>query len=145
MITTKTANYFESKVRVERITEDGMQVKMNELYVVKSMSFSETEAKITDYLSKDSCEEFVVLTEVRAKYREIFFSDVEEEEFFYRVKVDFTQTDENGKLKHSKTDYLVQGSSIESAKKNVDEILSDSMVEYRIMSVAETIIKDIIE
>ena len=146
MITTKSGSYFESKVRLERISEDGMLVKFNELYVVNSMSFTETEAKLNEMVSLYSQGEFDVLTEVRAKYKEIFFSDSEQDDLFYKVKVDFVTLDERTeKQKHSKVDYLVQASSIESAKKNVDEVLGGTMMDYKILAVSETAIQEVIE
>lgn len=138
--------FFEGKVRLEKVTEDGMMAKFNELYAVNAMSFSETESKLNGYVSQYVQGEFEVLTEVRAKYREIFFSESEEETLFYKVKVDFITLDEHsGKERHSKVDYLVQASSIESAKKNVDEVMGDSVSDYRILSVVETAIADYIE
>lgn len=138
--------FFEGKVRLEKVTEDGMMAKFNELYAVNAMSFSETESKLNGYVSQYVQGEFEVLTEVRAKYREIFFSESEEETLFYKVKVDFITIDEHsGKERHSKVDYLVQASSIESAKKNVDEVMGDSVSDYRILSVVETAIADYIE
>lgn len=145
MITTKTSDYFESKVRLEKVTENGTQAKFNELYVVDSVNFTECEAKVTKYVSQYTQGEFEVLTEVRAKYREIYFSDNTDEDLFYKVKVDFLTTDEVGKIKHSKVDILVQGNSIESAKKNVDEVLDKGMMDYKIQSVIETPIQDVIE
>ena len=146
MITTKSGSYFESKVRLERISEDGMQVKFNELYVVNSMSFTETEAKLNEKVSQYSQGEFDVLTEVRAKYKEIFFSGSEQDDLFYKVKVDFVTLDERTeKQKHSKVDYLVQASSIESAKRNVDEVLGGAMMDYKILAVSETAIQEVIE
>ena len=146
MITTKSGSYFESKVRLERISEDGMQMKFNELYVVNSMSFTETEAKLNEKVSQYSQGEFDVLTEVRAKYKEIFFSDCEQDDLFYKVKVDFVTLDERTeKQKHSKVDYLVQASSIESAKRNVDEVLGGTMMDYKILAVSETAIQEVIE
>lgn len=137
---TKNSSYFEGKIRIERETADGTPAKVNELYVVDSMSFSETEAKLLGFIGTE-CE---VLTESRAKYREIFFSDVEGEETFYKVGIDCIILDENsGKEKHAKSQVLVQGSSIESAKANVDEVMGDA-VQYKITSVVETAIQEYI-
>lgn len=123
-----------------------MQVKFNELYVVNSMSFTETEAKLNEKVSQYSQGEFDVLTEVRAKYKEIFFSGSEQDDLFYKVKVDFVTLDERTeKQKHSKVDYLVQASSIESAKRNVDEVLGGAMMDYKILAVSETAIQEVIE
>ena len=146
MITTKKSNYFESKIRLEKMMEDGMMAKINEPYVVDACSFTECEAKATEYISQYASGEFEVLTEVRAKFSEIFLSDNAEEDLYYKVKVAFITIDEHsGKEKKSRVDYLVKGNSVESAKKNVDEVMSSSMSEYKILSVAETNIVDIIE
>lgn len=146
MITTKTSDYFEAKVRLEKANEEGVLTKFNELYVVDSVNFTECEAKATQYVRQYTQGEFEVLTEVRAKYREIYFSDNTDEDLFYKVKVDFLTTDEvTGKTKHSKVDILVQGNSIESAKRNVDEVLDKGMMDYKIQSVIETPIQDVIE
>lgn len=146
MITTKTSDYFEAKVRLEKANEEGVLTKFNELYVVDSVNFTECEAKVTKYVSQYTQGEFEVLTEARAKYREIYFSDFTYEDLFYKVKVDFHTVDEvTGKMKHSKVDILVQGNSIESAKKNVDKVLDKGMMDYKIQSVIETPIQDVIE
>lgn len=146
MITTKSGIYFESKARVERITEDGTQAKINELYAVNAQSFTECEARVVNYVSQYSQGEYEVLTEQRAKYKEIFFSDKDDEDIFYRVKVAFITLDEvSGKEKKSRVDYLVQGSSVQTAKNNVDEVLGQSMADWKILSVSECNIVDVID
>ena len=146
MITTSIKEtFFEVKLRVEKTTEDGTLAKFNELYVVNAQSFTEAEAKSTEYISQYTNGEFEVLTEARAKYGEIHFIDDEEENAFWKVRLDFITLDERTyKTKHSKCDVLVQGSSVESVKKNIDEVLKDSMVDYKIVSVGETVIQDYI-
>ena len=140
-----TGNYFESKVRLEKTTEDGTQAKFNELYVVNSQSFTETEAKVTKFISQYANGEFEVLTESWAKYKEIIFSDKEDENLWYKVTVDFITIDErSGKEKHSKTVYLVQGSSVESARNNVEEVMNGTMIDYRVIGLNETVIQDVI-
>lgn len=141
-----TGNYFESKVRLEKTTEDGTQAKFNELYVVNSQSFTETEAKVTKFISQYANGEFEVLTENRAKYKEIFFSDNVNETFWYKVTIDFITIDERTeKTKHSKNIYLVQGSSVESARKNIEEVMNGTKIDYRILGLNETVVQDIID
>ena len=142
---TVTGNYFESKVRLEKVTEDGTQAKFNELYVVDAMSFSECEAKVIEYISQYAQGEFDILTEAHAKYKEIFYSDKEDEELWYKASVVFVTLDEKTmKQKRSKTVYLVQGKDIESARKNVEEVMNGSMVEFVIDGLNETAVQDII-
>lgn len=146
MITTKSGNYFESKIRREGVLENGQQAKLNEMYVVRADTFTETESRITSYAGQYFQGEFEVLTEVKAKYKEIFFSDNAEDEIFYKVCVAFITLDEvSGRERKSKVFYLVQGSSVESARKNVEEVMNGTMTDYKIVSLAETNIVDYIE
>lgn len=124
----------ESKVRLSKVNEEGVAVKFNDVYVVNSQSFTECESKVT--ASLEGCEHDI-LTEAFAKYREIFFSD-NEEDMYYRVKVDFITVDDSGKTRHAKSDYLVQAGSVEDVKKSVDEVLGNGVSEYRIISIQES-------
>ena len=137
-----TGNYFESKVRFEKQTAEGELVKFVGLFVVDAMSFTECEAKVTEEVAKLS-NDFEVVTETRAAYREIFFSDEECEKWF-KVKVDFMTADDNGKEKHSKNVYLVQANGIDEAKRNVDDVLKGSMIEYSIIGLNEINVEDVI-
>lgn len=141
---TVTSNYFESKVRLEKQTEDGTLAKFNELYVVDAMSFSECEAKVVEYISQYAQGEFDILTEAHAKYKEIFYSDKEDENLWYKAQLSFITIDERtAKEKRSKVVYLVQGKDIESAKNNIDEVMG-TMVEYVVEGLHETAVQDII-
>lgn len=141
-----TGNYFESKVRLEKTTEDGTQAKFNELFTVNAMSFTECEAKVMKYVPQYASGEFEVLTEKRAKYNEIFYSDKPDESLWYGVTLEFiTINEKTMKEKRSKTAYLVQGSSVESARKNVEEVMKDTQIDYRILGLNETVVQDIID
>lgn len=146
MITTKTGTYFESKVRRDGVMENGQQAKLNELYAVSAESFTECEAKVTEHVGQYTQGELEVLTEARAKYHEVFLSDKCGEDAFYKVQVAFITLDEvSGKEKKTKASYLVQGDSVEAAKKNVDEVMSQTMVDYKIVSVGECAVIDVVE
>ena len=141
----KQGMFFESKVRLEKVTEDCMQVKFVELYVVDAMTFTECEAKVNEYVSQYASGEFEVLTECKAAYGEILFSEKEDESLFFKIKVDFITIDEkSGKEKHSKSVYLVQGDNVETAKRNLDAVFSGSMIDYKVVAVSETTIADFI-
>ena len=130
---------------MERMTEDGTTAKFVALFVVEAMSFTECEARVTEHVASYASGEFEVQTEAKAPYREIFFSDDEAESWF-KIKVDFITLDERTeKQKHSKVVYLVQASSIGAAKKNVDEVMSGSMIDYKIVSLTEVAVEDVIE
>ena len=146
MITTKTGNYFESKIRRSGVLEDGTEAKLNELYAVSASTFTDCEAKIIGFVSQFAKGDIDVLTEVRAKYKEVFLSGNADEDAFYKVQVAFITLDEvSQKEKKQKVTYLVQGNSVESAKRNTDEVMSQSMVDYKIVSVGECAVIDIVD
>lgn len=141
---TIQGTFFESKVRREALTEDGTQAKINSLYVIDAMSFSECEARVTEFVASYASGEFEVLTETRAPYKEIIFS--EDCEMWYRVKVAFiTLNEKTGKQKKTKETYLVQANTIDGAKKNFDEMMKGTMIDYVIEGLHESAIEDIVE
>lgn len=65
---------------------------------------------------------------------------------YYKAKLHFITTDEKtDKEKKSVVNYLVEGCSLESARKNIDEVMGGTMIDYRIAAVSETNIMDVFE
>jgi len=65
---------------------------------------------------------------------------------WYKAKLQFITFDENTeKEKRSNVYYLVEGVSLESARKNIDEVMGGTMIDYVICSVSETKIMDVFE
>lgn len=65
---------------------------------------------------------------------------------YYKAKLHFITIDEKTeKEKKSVVNYLVEGCSLESARKNIDEVMSKTMIDYRIAAVSETNIMDVFE
>ena len=48
---TITANFFECKVRYEKMQEDGKEKRVQEQYVVDALSFTEAEQRIAEEMS----------------------------------------------------------------------------------------------
>ena len=71
---SRTANWFECKIRYEKIMEDGLQKKVTEVYTVDALSFSEAEERITEEMSSYISGEFEVADIKKAVYKEIFCS-----------------------------------------------------------------------
>ena len=71
---SRTANWFECKIRYEKVMEDGLQKKVTESYVVDALSFSEAEKRIIEEMSSYISGEFDVADIKKAAYKEIFFS-----------------------------------------------------------------------
>ena len=143
---SRTANWFECKIRYEKTMEDGLQKKVTEAYVVDALSFSEAEEKIIEEMSSYISGEFNVTDIKKAAYGEIFFSDSDEADKWYKAKLQFITIDEtSGKEKRSSVNYLVQAGSFNGAVKNLDEVMGGTMIDYVITSMTETMLMDVFE
>lgn len=143
---SRTAKYFECFVRYDKTMEDGTQKKVTEQYTVDALSFGEAEEKITNEMSHYISGEFEVKNINPATYGEIFFSDKDTDDKWYKVKMAFITIDEKTeKEKKSKVTYLVQASSLEQARKNTEEVMNGTMIDYEFVSVTETKILDVFE
>ena len=143
---SRTANWFECKIRYEKIMEDGLQKKVTEVYTVDALSFSEAEERITEEMSSYISGEFEVADIKKATYKEIFFSEEEMADKWYKTKLQFITIDEKTeKEKRSAVNYLVQAGSLHGAVKNIEEVMGGTMIDYVIASVAETSLMDVFE
>ena len=143
---SRTANWFECKIRYEKTMDDGLQKKVTEAYVVDALSFSEAEEKIIEEMSSYISGEFNVTDIKKAAYGEIFFSDLDAADKWYKAKLQFITLDENsGKEKRSTVTYLVQAGSFNGAVKNLDEVMGGTMIDYVITSMTETQLMDVFE
>ena len=143
---SRTANWFECKIRYEKTMEDGLQKKVTEAYVVDALSFSEAEERITEEVSSYISGEFNVTDIKKASYGEIFFDDKESSDRWYKAKLQFITIDEKTeKEKRSNVYYLVQAGSLNGAVKSIDEVMGGTMNTYVIASVAETALMDVFE
>ena len=143
---SRTAQWFECKIRYEKTMDDGLQKRVTEQYVVDALSFSEAEERITEEMSSYISGEFDVTDIKIATYKEIFFSDDETADRWYKAKLQFITIDEKtDKEKRSNVNYLVQAGSLLGAVKNIGEVMGGTMIDYVIASVAETQLMDVYE
>ena len=143
---TRTASWFETKVRYEKELENGMQKFVTEQYVVEALSFTEAEAAITKEMSLYIRGEFKI-TDIRpATYGEIHFSEAEVDDKWYKAKLQFIILDEKTeKEKVATVMFLVQAGSVQGAVKNVTEVMIKTASDYTLVSVIETKIMDVYE
>ena len=143
---SRTAIWFECKIRYEKVMEDGLQKPVTENYVVDALSFSEAEERIIEEMSSYISGEFDVKDIKKAAYKEIFFSESDTADKWYKARLQFITLDEKtDKEKRSTVTYLVQAGSFNAAVKNIDEVMGGTMIDYIIASVAETTIMDVFE
>ncbi len=143
---SRTANWFECRIAYEKIMEDGMQKKVKENYVVDALSFTEAEQRIMEEMSSYISGAFDVADIKKASYKEVFFSDEETADRWYKAKLQFITIDEKTeKEKRSNVNYLVQAGTLNGAVKNIDEVMGGTMIDYVIASVSETTLMDVFE
>ena len=141
---SKTSSWFECSVSYEKVQEDGTERRITEKYVVEAFSFTEAEANIINQIVNCVSGELKVKGIVPAQYNEIFFSDADSDDYWFKVKVKFITLDErSNKEKCTNATYLVQGSGISSAKAYIENILSSSMSDFDLCGINETKILDV--
>ena len=143
---SRTATWFECKIRYEKVMEDGLQKKVTEQYVVDALSFTEAEKRIMEEMSSYISGEFEVVDISRAPFGEVFFTDDETSDMWFKSKLQFITIDEKTeKEKRSNVTYLVQAGSLEGARKNIDEVMGGTMIDYVISRLNDTTITDVFE
>ena len=143
---SRTAIWFECKVRYEKTTEEGIQKKVTETYVVDALTFSEAESRIIEEMSHFVSGELEVTFLKIAQYKEIFFADNNLSEKWYKAKLAFITIDEKTDKQKKTTIYnLVNASNINAAIVKIDEIMANTMIDYLTCNVSETNIMDVFE
>lgn len=143
---SRTAIWFECKVRYEKTTEDGIQKKVTETYVVDALTFSEAESRIIEEMSHFVSGELEVTFLKIAQYKEIFFDNDNVADKWYKAKLAFITIDEKTDKQKKTTIYnLVNASNINAAIVKIDEIMANTMIDYLTCNVSETNIMDVFE
>ena len=143
---SRTSTWFECKVRYGKTMEDGSEKTVTELYTVDALSFTEAEASIIEEMAPYVSGELKVANINRANYGEIFFSDVDDDDLWFKARLAFITIDEKSyKEKRSYYNYLVQAKSLDRAKRYVGEVMGRTMIDYEVKSLSETKIMDVFE
>lgn len=137
-------NWFECKVKTEKQLEGGLTKKISETYLVDAINFTEAEARIIKEITPFCSGALTVADIKRAKYSEMFTSDDENADKWYKVKCNFITLDEKTQTeKKSPSLMLVQAGDLREAVRRFDEGMKGSMVDYEIALVQETNILDV--
>ncbi len=136
------ANWFECKVRYDKLQENGAAKKVTEPYLVDALSFTEAEARITEEQRPFISGEFSVSAVKRTKIAEIFWNEGGDR--WYLVKVAFITIDEKTAAeKRSISQILVQANGFKSAFENFLEGMKGTLADYEIASISETPLMDV--
>lgn len=142
---TRTAVWYETTVRYERSKGDENNIA-TESYAVDALSFAEAEQRITEEMKPYCSGEFYVKKISIAPYAEVFFSEDEDDDTFFRATVAMIMLDERtGKEKKTNVNYLVQAENIETARRYVVDAFLNTQIDYEINRLVETKILDVFE
>lgn len=142
---SRTAVWYETTVRYERSKGDENNIA-TEAYAVDALSFAEAERRITEEMEPYCSGEFDVKKIAIAPYTEVFFSEDEDDDKFFRATVAIITLDERtGKEKKNNVNYLVQAGNIETARRYVVDAFYNTAIEYEIKRLVETKILDVFE
>jgi hypothetical protein len=136
--------WFECLLKYDKVMENGLEKKITELYLVDALSITEAEARLIEEMNPFMQGEFQCKGIKEAKYSEIFFSEEESADRYFKCKLLFITLDEkSGKEKTTSTQILVQAADLRDAVKKLDEGMKGTMADYQIASVSETKIMDV--
>ena len=135
-------NWFECKISYEKVMDDGLPKKVTEIYLVDAVSFAEAEARIIEETRPFITGEFTVTGIKRARISELFLD--ENGDLYYEVKINFiTLNEKTGKEKKTPAYMLVQASTIDEAKTQLETGMKGTLSDYVVESIKETKIMDI--
>ena len=136
------ANWFECKVRYDKMMENGVVKKVTEPYLVDALSFTEAESRIIEEQTPFISGDFSVSAVKRTKISEIFWDD--SADICYLVKVAFVTIDEKTAVeKKTSTLILTAGNDLKGAYDNFMAGMEGTMADFEIQSIAETPLMDV--
>lgn len=143
---TKTGDWYEVKMRYDKVYEDGRERKVTESYVVEALSFGEAEKAAMEFLGSYVSGDIQIVNINPMKIKEVFFNEEESCDRYYKATLQFITLDEKReKEKYTQVYYLVQASSFDNCKETIRSFMGSTMMDYQIVSVSETKIIDVIE
>lgn len=136
------ANWFECKVRYDKMLETGIQKMVTEPYLVDALSFTEAEARIIEEITPFISGDFSVSAVKRTNISEIIYDETGDK--WYKVKTNFITIDEKTAVEKRTASYiLVQASEFKDALDNFMEGMKGTMADFEIASIVETPLMDV--
>jgi hypothetical protein len=129
---------FSVSVKYLKLVEGGEGYKkINEVFLVNGVSYTDVEAKITEEMQMRTKEEFFIQSIKREKYSYILTND-EDGGYFFNAVVSYSSLDDDGENQKKITmNMCVETSHIDKVSEIVSEVLKDS-VDYTLNKVSLT-------
>ena len=129
---------FSVSVKYLKLMENGDGYKkMNEVFLVNAVSYTDVEAKITEEMKMRTKEEFFITRIKREKYSYVLTND-EDGGYFFNAVVSYSSLDEDADNQKKITmNMCVETSHIDKVSEIVSNVLKDT-VDYTLKKVIET-------
>ena len=130
--------WFECKVRYIKVDEtSGKDKKVNELYLVDALSFTEAENRLIKEMEQMIRGDFQVTNIRMAGYSDIFPFDSGDR--WYKCKVAYISVDESaGKEKKITSQMLVMADNLKEAYDNLMTSLSGMTIDFEVVAIMES-------
>lgn len=137
------ALYIETKIRFDKMQENGIVKKVTERYLVNALSFTEAEARIIEEQTPFISGDFSVSAVKKTNIAEIF-SDQSNGDRWYNCKVNFITVDEKTASEKKKASHiLVLAHNFDDALDNLKNGMKGTVSDYEIAGITETDIMDV--
>lgn len=137
------ALYIETKIRYDKMQENGIVKKVTEKFLVNALSFTEAEARIIEEQTPFISGEFSVSAVKKTNIAEIF-SDQSNGDRWYNCKLNFITIDEKTATEKKKASHiLVLAHNFDDALDNLKNGMKGTVANYEIAGITETDILDV--
>lgn len=135
-------NWFEAKIKYFKVSENGKQQKVTESYLLDSMSYTESEARLAKEMELLGIGEFIIMSLKKSNISEVIESNLDSDDKWFKAKISLLSVDEeNGREKKSNIYFLVEASNLRVALENLERNLHNEY--YEITSLSDTTIIDV--
>jgi len=137
-----TTNWFECKVKYQKVHETGIIKPVIETYLVDAITFSSAEARIVEEMSEFLSGEFIVKAVKRETISDLVIDP--KSDTWYRCRIAIITLDEkSGVEKTSTIVLLVQASDVNKALDNINQYMHGTLCEWKVISIAESPVIDV--
>ena len=134
----ENSNWFKLKVKYLVQTEDSIKKKTSE-YVLKAYSFTDAEASLLKHLKDEF--EYNLVSCSKFNIQDVRKDDAKED--YFKVKIVYVSTSEDGKESKVIDNYLIQGDTVEDVTKSINQLSFGSLMDYTVENVQRTKIQEV--
>lgn len=136
--------WFEIKVKMDVMQDDGMTKSVPFRYIVDALNFTEAEARVIEEVKPYTSGSLDVEVEKKVRISEIFPDASEQADKWYKAKLMFITIDEKTQTeKETPANILVQAGTFDGALERLRKGMSGSLMDYRVAKLEETQIMDV--